>query len=270
MAENTQTRDDASKALISAVGLSVRFGDRQVLDHVDLAVAPGEIVTLIGPNGSGKTTLVRALLGIVGTATGTVHRQKGLTIGYAPQRLQVDQALPLTVRRFLGLSARQPEDRLRETLAEVGAGGVLEAPFQSLSGGEAKRVVLARALLRQPDLLVLDEPMANVDIAGQAALYDLIVRIRDARQCGVLMVSHDLHLVMATTDRVVCLNGHVCCSGHPEQVSRDPEYLALFGPTLAARLALYSHDHDHHHDLSGGAVPDDHEDHGAEGGPGHG
>ena len=142
-----------------------------------------------------------------------------------------------------------------DALAEVGAAGVGAKPVQGLSGGEMKRVLLARALLRRPELLVLDEPTAGVDLSGQAELYALIHRIRDARACGVLMVSHDLHLVMAATDRVVCLNQHVCCQGRPEAVTRDPEFLALFGPEIRPALALYTHRHDHRHDLSGDPVP---------------
>jgi zinc transport system ATP-binding protein len=148
----------------------------------------------------------------------------------------------------------------------VGAGHLLDSPFQAVSGGEMKRILLAQALLRDPDLLVLDEPSAGVDVTGQAEVYALIKSIRDSRRCGVLLVSHDLHLVMAATDRVVCLNHHVCCTGRPEAVSRDPEYLALFGPELAGRLAVYTHAHDHRHGLSGdlveGAAQAPDEDHG--------
>ncbi len=162
--------------------------------------------------------------------------------------------LPLTVRRFLAMSGAASREAHGRALAEVGVGYALDGPFQALSGGEAKRVTLARALLRKPDLLVLDEPTSNVDVAGQAEFYDLIRRLRDRRDCGVLLVSHDLHLVMRATDTVVCLNGHVCCSGRPDSVSRDPEYLALFGPRVAATLGVYAHDHDHGHDLAGEPV----------------
>ncbi len=244
----------AGEALVKARGIDVSFGRSKVLAGVDLAVHRGEIVTLIGPNGSGKTTLVRVVLGLLKPQGGEVHRRPGLSIGYVPQRLSVDPALPMTVRRFLCLPRRQPEAALRRVLEEVGAGYLIEQPIQSLSGGETQRLLLARALLRDPDLLVLDEPLQGVDFNGQLALFQLIGAVRHERHCGVLMVSHDLHLVMAGTDRVVCLNHHVCCTGAPEAVSRHPEYLALFGPRAAEGLAVYTHDHDHQHDISGAVV----------------
>lgn len=242
--------------LVEVKGVSVRFGRRQVLSHVDLAVAKGEIVTVIGPNGSGKSTLLRALLGLIKPNEGSVQTAPDVTVGYVPQQLAIDPVLPLTVRRFLGLPRPQPETAVRAALAEVGAELLIDQAVQALSGGETQRVLLARALLRDPDLLVLDEPLASVDFRGQIDLFNLITEVRKRRGCGVLVVSHDLHLVMAGTDRVICLNQHVCCSGKPDAVSQHPEFLALFGPKAADSLAVYSHHHDHHHDLSGAAVPD--------------
>ncbi len=245
---------DAPK-LISADRVTIRFGDRTVLDSVGLSVAPGEIVTLIGPNGSGKTTFLRAVLGLIRPDEGEVARRPGLIIGYVPQRVEIDRTLPLTLRRFIMLGGGKPA-RLDATAHEVGIGNLLDRSFHGLSGGEAKRALLARALLREPDLLVMDEPTANVDVAGQAEFYDLIRRVRDRRGCGVLLVSHDLHLVMAATDQVVCLNVHVCCSGRPDSVTRNPEYLALFGHRVAETHGLYTHDHDHSHDISGERIED--------------
>ncbi len=240
--------------LVAVSGLEVSFAGRKVLEGVDLTVNPGEVVTLIGPNGAGKTTLVRAVLGQVRPKRGSVRRRPGLTIGYVPQQLNVDPTLPLTVRTFLNLPRRRPRAALETALAEVGVSDTLEQPFQELSGGEMQRVLLARALLGSPDLLVLDEPLRGVDFSGQLTLFQLIADMRPRRGYGVLMVSHDLHLVMAGTDSVVCLNHHVCCSGAPESVSLHPEYLALFGPKAAEGLAVYTHAHDHHHDLSGAVV----------------
>ncbi len=237
--------------LVEARALTLNYAGRPVLEHVDLTVAAGEIVTLIGPNGSGKTTLVRTLLGLQAPDSGSVHRRPGLSIGYLPQRFTVEPVMPLTVRRLLTLTRRHGEAALGDALDEVGGVHLLDAPVQGLSGGELQRVLLARALLRDPDLLVLDEPVQGVDYKGEIELYALIARIRDRRRCGVLMVSHDLHLVMAATDRVVCLNGHVCCSGAPEAVSRDPSYIALFGRQVAEGLAVYTHAHDHEHDIAG-------------------
>jgi len=254
MPDSAPKRDQAPP-LVEAKGISVSFGRRKVLSHVDLTVSRGEIVTLIGPNGSGKTTLIRTLLGLTKPDRGTVTTTPGLTIGYVPQQLALDPVLPLTVRRFLNLPRRHPEAAIRAALAEVGAEPLTERAVQALSGGETQRILLARALLRDPDLLVLDEPLASVDFRGQIELFDLIAAVRQRRGCGVLVVSHDLHLVMAGTDRVICLNQHICCSGKPDAVSQHPEFLALFGPKAADSLAVYSHHHDHHHDLSGAAVP---------------
>ncbi|MFN4088681.1 MAG: ATP-binding cassette domain-containing protein [Alphaproteobacteria bacterium] len=226
-----------------------------ILERVDLEVHAGEIVTLVGPNGAGKTTLARILLGLEKGDSGTVDRMRGCVVGYVPQRMTVDPVLPLTARRFLTLVGRGSRGSVEACLTEVGAGGLADRALQELSGGELQRVLLARALVRHPNLLILDEPVQGVDFNGQFELYDLIKRIRDRRGCGVLIISHDLHLVMAATDRVVCLNRHVCCAGHPEDVSRDPAYIALFGPRAARELAVYHHDHDHRHDLHGEVVP---------------
>jgi len=241
--------------LISSKGMTLRHGGHLVLDCVDLAVHEGEIVTIIGPNGSGKTTLVRALLGLIDPEAGKIKKADGLRIGYVPQAFAVDPNLPLTVRRFLAMAGRGAAD-VRNMLALVGAGDILSHPIQSLSGGELRRVLLARALLRRPNLLVLDEPVQGVDMPGQSELYRLIGDIRRKQGCAVLMISHDLNLVMAATDEVICLNRHVCCAGHPEAVSRHPEYLALFGDTAdETRFAVYTHHHDHVHDEAGNVLP---------------
>jgi zinc transport system ATP-binding protein len=243
-----------SAALIRAHGLAKTLGGRAVLSGVDIAVRPAEIVTLIGPNGAGKTTLLRILLGLLPPDRGTVERAADLRIGYMPQRLAIDELLPLTVRRFVELGRANAGPAVDEALEEVGAAHVVDRPVQAISGGELRRVLLARALLRDPQLLVLDEPVQGVDVVGQGDLFRLILAIRERRGCGVLMVSHDLHLVMASTDTVLCLNGHVCCTGRPEAVSRHPEYIALFGAREADALALYTHNHDHVHDAAGNVV----------------
>lgn len=241
--------------LIHGQGLGVRRAGRDLLIDADLILEAGKIVTLIGPNGAGKTTLVRTILGLMKPDRGTLHRRPGLRIGYMPQKIHIDPSLPLSVKRFLTLGGT-PRMALSEVLALTGIAHLHNARLQSLSGGETQRVLLARALLRDPDLLVLDEPVQGVDVRGQAALYELINTIRLRQGCGVLLVSHDLHLVMANTDTVVCLNQHVCCHGRPEEVTTDPAYLELFGDTLAPQVALYAHHHDHHHDVHGNIVPE--------------
>ncbi len=242
-------------ALIEVQGAGVRFGRREALRDVDLTAAAGEIVAVIGPNGAGKTTLLRVALGLLAPDRGRVVRRPGLRVGYTPQRLAVDPTLPLTVARFLALGGVRGRGRLLAALEAVRAAHLLDSPVQDVSAGELQRVLLARALLRDPELLVLDEPAQGVDVGGQAELYRLIRRVRDERGCGVLMVSHDLHLVMAATDRVLCLNGHVCCAGRPEAVSRHPAFRALFGDAAARELAVYPHHHDHRHGAGGEVVP---------------
>ncbi|MCH7710818.1 MAG: zinc ABC transporter ATP-binding protein ZnuC [Proteobacteria bacterium] len=241
-------------SLVEARGIYLSFGATEVLSDAGLTVREGEVVTLIGPNGAGKTTLIRVLLGLLRPDAGTVWLRPGLSIGYVPQNLSVDPVLPLSVGRFLDLARRPRRGSMEQALAEVGAGHTLDLPLQTLSGGETRRVLLARALLGEPDLLVLDEPVQGVDLTGQAELYGLIGRIRHERRLGVLLVSHDLHLVMAATDEVICLNHHVCCAGRPETVSRHPEYIALFGPAIAQSFAVYAHAHDHEHDAAGRVI----------------
>jgi len=240
------------RRLVSAERLGVSQNGRRILSGIDLELFGGEIVSLIGPNGAGKTTLIRAILGLIPYQAGRVDKAPGLVIGYMPQRLEIDPVLPLTVHRFLRMSANVGKDEISEVLREVSVPQLREAQVETLSGGEFQRILLARALLRNPDFLVLDEPAQQVDFQGQIDMFELIEQLRTRRGCGVLVVSHDLHMVMSATDRVLCLNGHICCSGAPEAVSAHPEYVALFGPRAADSIALYHHNHRHEHDLSGG------------------
>ena len=234
-------------SLIAADHACVRFGGAEVLHDISLRVDPAEIVTIVGPNGSGKSTLLRALLGITPLAAGRVSRRPGLQIGYVPQRLQIDRTLPMTARRFLSLPVRHSASASAAALARVGVPEVAERQMTDLSGGQFQRVLLARALLTEPDLLILDEPTQGLDQPGEAAFYRLIDELRRDTGCAVLMVSHDLHVVMSASDRVICLNGHICCQGTPRVVSNAPEYRALFGLGTQGALALYQHVHDHDH-----------------------
>ncbi len=237
--------------LISLKRVSVNFGQRRVLSDISLTLQPGRILTLLGPNGAGKSTLVRVVLGLLAPTAGTLERPAALRTGYVPQKIHLDSTLPVTVGRFMRLRPNVRQADILPALERVQAAHLLNYPLQKLSGGEMQRVLLARALLNQPQLLVLDEPTQGVDVNGQVALYDLINQLRHELNCGVLMVSHDLHLVMAKTDDVLCLNHHICCSGTPEVVSRHPEFISMFGRQGAEQLAIYRHNHNHRHDLQG-------------------
>ena len=241
--------------LIKANQVDVIIDGRQILDKVSLSLEAGHIISLIGPNGAGKTTLTKTLLGLQKPSSGIIEKKRGLRIGYLPQKLNIDPNLPMSVGKFLSLANRN-KSQINKALEEAGASNLQSDNLSGISGGELQRVLLARALLRKPQLLVLDEPAQGVDIAGQEELYQTIANIRDSHGCSVLLISHDLHLVMAKTDSVICLNRHVCCQGHPEQISTDPAYLNLFGESRPAALALYTHQHDHNHDINGNIIDD--------------
>lgn len=233
--------------LITATGLTLQQAGKTVMRNVDMHIDRGEIVTLVGPNGSGKSTLIKGLIGALPPAEGKVDTLRGLRIGYVPQSLHMDGLLPLTVARFLCLPHRHSADAMRRALSEAGVPDLGQSQMRTLSGGQFQRVLLARALLMAPDLLILDEATQGLDQPGAAAFYRQIAEVRTQLGCAVLMVSHDLHVVMAASDRVLCLNGHVCCEGTPDVVQDAPEYRALFGSGTQGAFALYRHDHDHHH-----------------------
>jgi len=236
-----------SKPLITLHNGGVKRSGRWLVRGVDLTVRRGEIVTLIGPNGSGKTTTVKMALGLLDPDEGKVESTKGMRVGYVPQSFNIEPILPLTVSRLMRLTGHASSQEIAQALDKTGISQAADQQVQRLSGGEFQRAMMARAILRKPDLLVLDEPAQGVDFTGEAELYKLIKAIRDETGCGVLLISHDLHLVMAETDTVVCLNGHVCCTGTPQAVSTNPEYLALFGARAVEGLAVYRHHHDHTH-----------------------
>ena len=237
----------SEQVLVDVAGAGVRRDGRWLVEGVDLSIRRGEIVTMIGPNGSGKSTTAKLVTGVLKPSVGSVTRKSGLRIGYVPQKLAIDWTMPLTVQRLMSLTGQYGKDEIAAALAATGVAHLAQAEVQHLSGGEFQRALLARAMIRKPDLLVLDEPVQGVDFSGEVALYDLIGHIRDETRCGILLISHDLHVVMAATDTVICLNGHVCCRGTPESVARSPEYLSLFGARAANALAVYQHHHDHTH-----------------------
>ncbi|MHA1548126.1 MAG: ATP-binding cassette domain-containing protein [Alphaproteobacteria bacterium] len=244
-------------SLIFLHNAGVRRGSRWLVRGVDLSVSAGEIVTMIGPNGSGKSTTAKMALGVLAPDEGEARQRSGLRVGYVPQKIAVDWALPLTVARFMRLTSKLSVSALGEALASTGVKDLATADMTTLSGGEFQRVLLARAIARRPDLLVLDEPVQGVDFTGEMALYDLISTIRDDLGCGILMISHDLHVVMAATDLVLCMNGHVCCRGSPSAVAGSVEYQRLFGDRAGASLAVYEHHHDHTHLPDGKVRHDD-------------
>jgi zinc transport system ATP-binding protein len=240
-------------ALVDAGHIGLTIGDRQILHDISFSIEPEQITTIIGPNGAGKSTLVQIVIGLNTRFDGTLKRQPGLKMAYVPQKSLINPLMPITVHRLLTLTCKSSGESVKAALQQTGVDYLIDQQVSSLSGGEMQRVMLARCLLGEPDLLVLDEPTAGVDITGEAQMYDLIAEIRDQLHCAVLMVSHDLHMVMSKTDQVLCLNHHLCCYGKPESVSRHPEYLALFGDQ-AGSIAVYTHHHDHEHDLDGGCA----------------
>lgn len=233
--------------LLQATDIAVNYGNQTVLDRVNIALTPGEIVTIVGPNGSGKSTLLRVLIGALRPRSGSVKRADGLRIGYVPQKLHIDPTMPLTVRRFLDLPNRVADAEAAAALETAGLTDLGKHQMADLSGGQFQRVLLARAILGRPQVLMLDEATQGLDQPGSASFYRQIEAVRRELGCAVLMVSHELHVVMSASDRVICLNGHVCCEGTPEVVSAAPAYRELFGTGTGGALALYRHDHDHHH-----------------------
>ena len=235
-------------SLIQVEDLSVRYGARTALSRVSLRVEPSEIVTIVGPNGSGKTSLLRAIIGAIKPLQGRVVQASSLKIGYVPQKLHIDETLPITVSRFLKLSGGVTAADIDYALTQAGVPELTKAQLSQLSGGQFQRVLLARALIAKPDLLLLDEATQGLDQRGSASFYQQIETVRQNTGCAVLMISHELHVVMSASDRVICLNGHVCCEGTPAVVASAPEYRALFGTGTGGALALYRHEHDHGHD----------------------
>ncbi len=247
--------DNSAEALIEVSDLTVVQGGRRLVHNVNLSVCRGEIVTIIGPNGSGKSTTIKAILGILKPDTGNVFISPATRIGYVPQKLDINWAMPLSVKRFMQLTHKHTGPQIDAALATTGVQNLKSRELTELSGGEFQRVLIARAMAAQPDVLVLDEPVQGVDFNAELEIYHLIAQLRRSHQCGVLLVSHDLHIVMAETDTVICMNGHVCCSGTPQAVTKSPEFRDLFGARGAEALAVYRHNHDHNHGVDGKIIP---------------
>ena len=237
--------------LASLQSVGVRRNNQWLVQNIDLTVHRGEIVSLIGPNGSGKTTVTKILAGSLQPDFGRVQRSPNIKIGYVPQNVTLNSSLPMTVQRLMNVPHPVDRSELIEVLDELNIQHLANSPVQKLSGGEFQRVLLARALLRKPDLMILDEPTQGLDVHGETLLFNRIANIRDRMNCGILIVRHDLHLVMVQTDTVVCMNVHICCTGTPKRVQENEAYLNLFGAKALEGRALYSHKHDHDHRLDG-------------------
>ncbi len=241
---------EKNKVLLKVENVGLLKNDKWLVKDVSLEIRKGEIVTLIGPNGSGKSTTAKIALGIHKKIEGKVQKFTD-KIGYVPQKISIDWTLPIRVIDFMLLTEKLTNHQINASLNLTGVDHLKNKSLSNLSGGEFQRVLIARAIAKKPDLLVLDEPVQGVDFKGEIALYELIKKISEEYSCGILLISHDLHVVMSATDFVVCLNGHVCCSGTPQVVAKNEEYLQLFGDRASKILSLYEHKHDHTHAQDG-------------------
>ena len=241
---------DQNKLLVKLENAGVYRSSKWLVRGISLEINQGQIVTLIGPNGSGKTTTAKMILNILNTDEGLVTGNAN-KMAYVPQKINIDWTMPLRVIDFMKITSSLNNTQITESLVMTGVDKLLYNQIHSLSGGEFQRVLIARAIAKKPDLLVLDEPVQGVDFNGEIALYNLIKEISVNLNCGILLISHDMHFVMSTTDHVICLNGHICCSGSPSNVVKNPEYIKLFGQHNSETLAYYQHQHDHSHNHDG-------------------
>ncbi|WP_443090276.1 zinc ABC transporter ATP-binding protein ZnuC [Basfia succiniciproducens] len=237
--------------LIELQNIKVVFGAKTALQNINLSIYPNTVITIVGPNGGGKSTLLKVLLKLLSPTDGKVIHHRDLRIGYVPQKIHLEQSLPITVEKFLSLKKGISKAEIQDAIELLSIKHLIHSSMQKLSGGEMQRVLLARALLNKPNLLVLDEPMQGVDLGGQIELYQLIHQTREKLNCAILMVSHDLHIVMADTNEVVCINRHICCAGSTEKVSNDPTFIHLFGAQFSQNVAFYTHHHNHQHNMHG-------------------
>ena len=239
-----------SDFLVKIENAGIFRSSKWLVRDVSLEVSQGQIVTLIGPNGSGKTTTAKMVLNILKPDEGFVISNTG-RVAYVPQKINVDWTMPLRVFDFMKITGDLSENDMKENLKLTGVARLIYTELRNQSGGEFQRDLIARAIAKKPELLVLDEPVQGVDFNGEIALYNLIKQISDSLNCGILLISHDIHFVMSSTDHVICLNGHICCSGSPSSVAKNPSYIELFGEHTASTLSLYKHHHDHSHGADG-------------------
>ena len=239
-----------NKLLVKLENAGVQRTSKWLVKGISFEISQGQIVTLIGPKGSGKTTTAKMILNIMNADEGRITRNAD-KMAYVPQKINIDWTMPLRVIDFMKITSNLNNNQVLESLTTTGVDKLLYNQIHNLSGGEFQRVLIARAIAKKPDLLVLDEPVQGVDYNGEIALYNLIKKISVNLNCGILLISHDMHFVMSTTDHVVCLNGHICCSGTPSSVVKNPEYIKLFGEHNSETLSYYQHHHDHSHDNDG-------------------
>lgn len=237
-----------SDALITAQNITLTHQGKKILDDVSFTLQPGEFITLIGPNGAGKSSLIKVLLGLIKQDSGKIKHSKSMRLGYTPQLFTPNPFIPISVVDFLTLNQKVEKPFIKETAETTGVATLLNSPLKDLSGGELQKVLLTRALMNKPNVLILDEPAQNLDVDGQMQLYQLIQDIHQQQNCAILMVSHDLHRVMKESSQVLCLYHHICCKGHPEAILKDEQFNDLFADQMTELMATYEHHHNHHHD----------------------
>jgi zinc transport system ATP-binding protein len=233
--------------LIETKNIFLKEGDKEILKDISLNIAQDDFISIIGPNGAGKTTLLKIILGITKADKGVVNKKKNLRIGYVPQKINIDHSLPVNVKYFLMLCAKINKTELQKIVSETKIEMLLDKNIYDLSGGEMQRILLAKALINNPEILILDEPAQNLDLNGQIEFYKLLQEIYKEKKIAILMVSHDLHMIMSATKKVVCLYKHICCQGEPEAVSKNPEFISIFGKDMSKLISVYNHFHDHEH-----------------------
>ena len=233
--------------LIQAKDLCVKRHNKNILENVFVNVKKNDFITIIGPNGAGKSVLLECLMGSFVPDSGKIIKKNNLSVGYIPQNFNPESSMPISVKRFLTLKKKFTPQELTNIASETNISEILEKNLSNLSGGELQKVLLARSLLDEPELLILDEPAQNLDIKNQLNFYNLLNSIYKNRELSILMVSHDLHMVMSSTKQVICLYHHICCSGEPQTVAKDPEFISLFGNDMAKMMSVYQHTHNHSH-----------------------
>ncbi|MDA7705319.1 ATP-binding cassette domain-containing protein [Rickettsiales bacterium] len=233
--------------LISLEKINLNFADKKILDNIDINIKKDDFITIIGPNGSGKSSLIKIIIGSLKASSGKVRRNKNLKIAYVPQKMEINQTIPINAEYFLQLNQKIEPKLFDKIITELKIGNFLQTQLNNLSGGQKQKILLAKALLSKPNLLILDEPAQNLDISGQLEFYNYIDKLHKEQNISILMVSHDLHIVMSSTKKVICLHHHICCQGEPKIIAQNPDFKEIFGNDMNKLISIYNHYHDHHH-----------------------